>query len=377
MKALTFLFASVAVLAASCQAQPVSYKITGTVEEGSVIKDNTLAVIARMSAKGLEFIDTAKVENKQFVFNGKADTTEFLSICFFEEGKNRPYTSPVDFVFENGNITVQCKENGNIVTGTAYNDLLNSLNMKIDSIYEPVTPIYKTIMGDTTLTEEERGAKIEEYKEQMRKLMPQAQELYKTFISNNVDNIVGCSLFIRHRGNFTMDEQEAIIAKMPAAYADNEEIQDIKKTIELDKKTAVGQKFIDFTLKTPQGKDLSLSEIVAKNKVTLVDFWASWCGPCRAEMPNVVAAYKTFKSKGLEIVGVSLDDSMEKWTAAIKDLKITWPQMSDLKGWKCEAAGLYNVRAIPATLLIGQDGTILAKGLRGEKLEEKLAELLK
>ena len=176
---------------------------------------------------------------------------------------------------------------------------------------------------------------------------------------------------------FSFEEQEELVGKVPAQYADSDFIKYLKESIEAEKKTAVGQKFIDFTMKTPQGKDLKLSDIVAKNKVTLIDFWASWCGPCRGEMPNVVKDYKTFKSKGLEIVGVSLDNNDKQWKDAIKELKITWPQMSDLKGWQCEGAKLYNVRGIPATVLIGQDGTILAKGLRGEDLTNKLAELLK
>ena len=98
---------------------------------------------------------------------------------------------------------------------------------------------------------------------------------------------------------------------------------------------------------------------------------------CRMEMPNVVAAYAKYKAKGFGIVGVSLDNDAESWKKAIKDLNITWPQMSDLKGWQCEGAALYGVRAIPATLLVSKDGTIVARDLRGEDLEAKLAELMK
>ena len=122
---------------------------------------------------------------------------------------------------------------------------------------------------------------------------------------------------------------------------------------------------------------MKLSDFIAKNKYTLIDFWASWCGPCRAEMPNVVAAYKKYQSKGFGIVGVSLDRDAEAWKKAIKDLNITWPQMSDLKAWDCEGAKLYGVRSIPATVLVDQEGTIIARNLRGDAIEAKLAELLK
>ena len=132
--------------------------------------------------------------------------------------------------------------------------------------------------------------------------------------------------------------------------------------------------------KTPEVTPDKLFEALIapyKGKVILVDFWNTWCGPCRMEMPNVVAAYAKYKAKGFGIVGVSLDNDVESWKKAIKDLNITWPQMSDLKGWQCEGAALYGVRAIPATLLVSKDGTIVARDLRGEDLEAKLAELMK
>ena len=109
----------------------------------------------------------------------------------------------------------------------------------------------------------------------------------------------------------------------------------------------------------------------------MIDFWASWCGPCRREMPVVVEAYKNFKAKGFGIVGVSLDEDLDKWKKAITDLNITWPQMSDLKGWQCEGAKLYGVRGIPATVLVDQEGTIVARDLRGDDLGKKLGELMK
>ena len=138
-----------------------------------------------------------------------------------------------------------------------------------------------------------------------------------------------------------------------------------------------GSKFIDFTVPALDGKQVKLADVVAKNKITMVDFWASWCGPCRMEMPNVVEGYKQFPNKGLEIVGVSLDESKEDWETAVKDMGMNWIQTSDLKGWECEAARLYGVRGIPACVLINQKGEIVGRDLRAEELHARLAELLK
>ena len=125
------------------------------------------------------------------------------------------------------------------------------------------------------------------------------------------------------------------------------------------------------------GKPVSVMSIITENQYTLVDFWASWCGPCRAEMPNVVAAYQKYHDKGFEVVGVSLDEDKKSWIAAIEKLQMPWPQLSDLKGWQCEGAVLYKVQAIPSNLLVDQSGKIVAKNLREDELQNKLAELFK
>lgn len=174
-----------------------------------------------------------------------------------------------------------------------------------------------------------------------------------------------------------MDKQKSLVEKIPAQFANNDRIVKLKKHIETVEKTAVGQKYIDFSMDTPEGQTVKLSDFISKNKYTLIDFWASWCGPCRKEMPNVVAAYKEFKNKGFGIVGVSLDNNLDKWKEAITALDITWPQMSDLQGWNNAGAKLYGVNSIPATVLVDQEGTIVARNLRGEDIKAKLSELLK
>ena len=120
-----------------------------------------------------------------------------------------------------------------------------------------------------------------------------------------------------------------------------------------------------------------LSEFVGNGKVVLIDFWASWCPPCRADMPNLVAAYKQYKSKGFEIVGISLDSKADAWAKGVQDLGITWTQLSDLQGWKNAGAALYGVNSIPHTILVDKDGTILCKQLHGKEIAAKLEEILK
>lgn len=138
--------------------------------------------------------------------------------------------------------------------------------------------------------------------------------------------------------------------------------------------TTIGQPAPEISLPSPDGKEIALSSL--RGKVVLIDFWASWCGPCRKEMPNVVKAYAKFKNKGFEIYGVSLDKEKDRWVEAITKDGITWPQVSDLKQWGSDVVKLYNIQGIPFTVLLDKEGIILAKNLRGEELENKLAEVL-
>lgn len=137
---------------------------------------------------------------------------------------------------------------------------------------------------------------------------------------------------------------------------------------------AEGKVAPDFELPNPEGKNIKLSSL--RGKVVLIDFWASWCGPCRAENPNVVAMYNKLKGKGFEILGVSLDTNRDKWLAAIAKDGLKWPQVSDLKGWESAAGRQYNVEQIPNTYLLDKNGVIVAKELRGKALEAKVEELL-
>ncbi len=151
--------------------------------------------------------------------------------------------------------------------------------------------------------------------------------------------------------------------------------QQEEQQAKLDNLIPVGSEAPDFTQNSPEGKPISLSSL--RGKVVLIDFWASWCRPCRMENPNVLRVYNKYHTKGFEILGVSLDKTKEAWTGAIKQDGLPWKHVSDLQFWNNAVAQQYGVSAIPYTVLVDREGKVLAKNLRGPALEEKLAEVLK
>ena len=157
----------------------------------------------------------------------------------------------------------------------------------------------------------------------------------------------------------------------------NEPAADAKVESSTESTTENKVMYTDISLPGPQGQTVKVSDYVGKNKLVLIDFWASWCGPCIGELPNVVKAYELYHDKGLEIVGVSLDKDKASWVQAIAQTGQKWPQMSDLKGWDCEGAALYGIQSIPANVLINEQGEIVARDLRGDfllkEVESRLA----
>lgn len=170
------------------------------------------------------------------------------------------------------------------------------------------------------------------------------------------------------------DIYQALDKGLVAKFPNDNNVKMFDGVVKAMASTALGQMAPDINLPSPDGTPIALSSL--KGKVVLIDFWASWCGPCRKEMPNVVKAYAKFKSKGFEIYGVSLDKEKDRWVEAIAKDGITWPQVSDLLQWSSSVVGLYNIQGIPYTVLIDKEGKILAKNLRGEELDKKLTEVL-
>ncbi len=175
--------------------------------------------------------------------------------------------------------------------------------------------------------------------------------------------------------NIPITEVEEALSYVDPSISNTKFIKLATKRVADIRGTTVGYKATDFSQATPEGKQVKLSDF--RGKYVLVDFWASWCRPCRMENPNVVSAYNRFKDKGFTVLGVSLDSNKDPWLNAIKQDNLTWTHVSDLKGWGNEVGKLYNVTGIPQNFLIDKEGKIIAKDLRGAALDEKLAEIIK
>lgn len=362
MKKFTYVIATAALLAACSGNQ--GYTVKGSVEGA---EDGTMVYLQQQEGREFVKLDSATVQNGQFTFEGRQDTAK---VCFLtcKVGEN---AMGMDFFLENGAINVQLSAGSHSATGTPNNDAYQGIRQQLNDLNKQLSATYESL-NDSTLTDEQRESKAKE----IDALDIKMTEVMSNGIAQNATNATGVYLLKRNYYNMSVEELEPIVAQIPASLTD-ESVASIKEKVEKLKATAVGQKFTDFEMQTPEGKTVKLSDYVGKRKVVLVDFWASWCGPCRREMPNLVEAYKKYRNKNFEIVGVSLDRDAEAWKKGIEQLDITWPQMSDLKYWNCEGASLYAVSSIPHTVLIDGEGIILARGLHGDELQEKLAEVLK
>ncbi len=345
----------------ACQ-EKNAYVISGTVDAAGANDSVSLQIVE--GRKRIDLQKAAVVDGK-FEIKGVADSVQVVALSL-----GNAYCQ---FFLEPGDIKVDLKaDQVTLALGTPNNNAYEAYSNDLTVVQEEYAAI-----AEKGQNPELSEAELEEIKKQLSELEEKFYQVTKNSISDNVGTFFGLNNLLNSYYYYTPEELAPVLDSYIAVFPTNARLLRIKQHNDLSLETSVGKQFKDFEMADVDGNMRKLSEFIAANEVTLVDFWASWCGPCRAEMPAVKAAYEAYKDKGFGIVGISLDNNKEAWVGGIANLGMTWPQLSDLQGWGCAGAKLYGVNSIPATVLVAKDGTILAKNLRGEAIQEKLVELLK
>ena len=365
-----YLSLAASLLLVACSQKP-GFEIQGTVADSQA--DGKQVYLVKYGEEAP--IDSAVVTNGAFTFQGEQATPTLCVLYVGDQemrrvsaGENAPYTAI--FTLENARLQAVLNEEAPAVSGTPENDAFKALQDQVKGIRAKAEPLTDQLKSADEAVKE---AAMEQYEA----IEAEASQALKAYIEANCDKQVAAKVFSDARYDLSDEDQEAILAKANDTFKAVRGIDKMIEHLNILKNSAVGKKFIDFEMADAEGKMHKLSEFVGNGKVVLIDFWASWCPPCRADMPNLVAAYKQYKSKGFEIVGISLDSKADAWAKGVQDLGITWTQLSDLQGWKNAGAALYGVNSIPHTILVDKDGTILCKQLHGKEIAAKLEEILK
>ena len=356
---------SVLFIGALTACQSSSYQVNGTIEGAA--DGDTLFLTSDLQT-GIPS-DTLIIEDGKFSISGEADS---VHLCMIYSAKRNEMNAP--FFIEPGTIKVQISETpgASRVGGTLCNDEWQLLNDSVVSIGKEINRIAEHIYGNTISQEEQQKGM-----EDIEKLNKRFSDLVIKTCEKNIRNEFGYFLLTYYPDELIdLQSRNRLIKLLPAEMRKREQIRVMEKSLEASAKTAEGATIPDFSRPAPDGTLLSIMSEVSQHRITIIDFWASWCGPCRQEIPSVIELYKKYKDKGLGIVGVSLDNDKDEWLTAIKQLNMAWPQMSDQNDWGNSVAKLFNITSIPHTIVVDQQGKILRHGLRGEALANFVAEQL-
>ena len=350
MKRISCAFLALAGLVA-CQSQ-VTYSISGktTAEDGLPVY-----LVDNLSA---EIIDSTEVKDGAFILVGKTEKDALLSVS--EQG------ATWQTMFFNDGTPIELNLIDTVMTASPLNEKLLACDKALTA---RISDIMKARGGDGDRMAAAYGA----YEDELKSILEENRDnlIPAAFMSQLLEDIEDDSV------ENPYNEQYAY-SRHPYAKKCKEQFDEQNAkwaAINEAKQKVIGEPFIDLEEPDTDGNLHKLSEYLGKGNWVLVDFWASWCGPCRAEMPNVVATYEQYHAKGFDVVGLSFDKDKDAWVKAISDLKMPWIHLSDLKGWQTVASDTYTVKSIPDNILVDPEGKIIARGLRGAELGAKLAEI--
>jgi peroxiredoxin len=325
------------------------------------------AYLAQYKDGGFVKSDSVAIKNGTFSFSGKVEFPN-VQYILFSDSKDR-----VVVFIENSKILISgsdIKQENLEITGSALNTQLEKFIVDVKA-YEVEM---KAIVGEFYAAEADGNeALLVEIDQKYKNQDSLRKSFVEAFINDNLNSVIAPYLSLRYKMEDDVAELEELYNSFAPEIKNSEYVQLIGERIALKKGANIGQPAPLFSMNDEDGDQIALESF--RGNYVLIDFWASWCAPCRAENPNVVAAYAKYHDKGFDILGVSFDEKKDKWLKAIDKDNLTWSHVSDLKGWGNAAGQLYGVRGIPHSVLVDKDGIIIAKDLRGEALHNKLAEI--
>ena len=371
MKKIIFIVAAALTTFACNQLKDNEFIING---DANGVENGKKVFVEIQTETGSVVKDTGVVENGKFELKG---ITEGIDLGFVRI-ENEQISLPI--ILEEGKINVSIKTDtvqNSVIGGTPNNDKFQEFNneskiiaRKLGKFQKANTERIKTAKtANDTATVNQIMKEYNSFQEDMNKVSVK-------FIKENKNAYLSVLLLENFlmRQYLTPEEVKGYYEKLDKSLLETKSAKNIKKVLDSMTGNTLGKPAPNFSAPSPEGKTISLKESLGK--VTIIDFWASWCGPCRAENPNVVAMYNELHDKGLNIIGVSLDKDATKWKEAIAKDKLTWAHVSNLKFWDEPIAKQYNVQSIPATFILDAKGNIVAKDLRGDALKAKVKELL-
>ncbi|WP_461533095.1 redoxin domain-containing protein [Sinomicrobium sp.] len=315
-------------------------------------------------------MDSTPITNGKFTFRGTVDepTGYFLKVSGAQY--------PIKFLLSNDSISISGAKDSLYnakITGATENDkLMNYFSTVYATLGKQADSLYKNFTDNGTLKmtpelQKELDKKWEVFNDH-------AFDMNAEYVKDNASEIVAAIVIDEMYVKRSHPEQaETLYNLLTDSIKNSYYGKRVATALETFEKTSVGKVAPDFCEPTAEGEEVCLSSF--KGKYVLIDFWASWCGPCRKENPNLVKAYAQYRDKGFEILGVSIDEKRDLWLKAVEKDNMTWTQLSSVNGWKSAGAQAYNVNAVPTNYLIDPEGVIIAKNLRGEALQEKLQEV--